>query len=215
MSNNIYQVLSSDVMDKVMKDHLNKIIIVLVTSRKLSYKRTKKNLFKDALRDKESLFIYVEHENFEIENKIPENILPFLAFYHNNEQLNVVTNFRGSSVSNNVTELKMLLRAKAEVMVNKDKTNESLEHSNKDNKKDNKSEESPTKGTIHKRALETQERLKELEQLEKLVKLKKLNAIQCYDVDQSDKSKSASSSLSSVISKSSQKAKGNESNSSF
>ena len=225
MNNNIYQVLSSEMMDKVIKDHTNKIIAVLCTSRRLGYKRTKKNLYKDSLKDKDSLFIYVEQENFEIENKIPETILPFVAFYYNNEQMHIITNFTESSMLHNLKELKILIKAdKLEKMkqsetnsricetirpMGETKTKETVEKTDSDSKhvKDNE--------MIHKRALETQERLKELEQLEKLVKLKKLNALQHLDVNHTDKSKSASSPLSNSASKTSVKSKKNNSDTSF
>jgi hypothetical protein len=216
-NNNIFQVLSADIMDKALHETHNKIVTVLVTSRKLKYKKAKKYLYTDSLNDANTLFIYIEHENFEIENKIPENMLPFLAFYHNTERLKVITNFNGTSVITHLNELKQLLseinkthqiETQLETQLEKpaeklientlEKVNQSKEVEKEDTtiEKDDKDIEKENK-----KREETNQRIQELEHLEKLVKLKKLRAIQCMDGDilaeGADKIVSASSGLSS------------------
>ncbi len=205
--NNIVQVLELNDMNDIVKKFQG-MVIVLCTSRKLKYKQQKKNFFKDSVKAKDCMFVYVEHENFKTSNSLPEDQFPLYVFFHSGRQIQSLPAHTETSVLPVITHIRLLLKALEEEELEKAKSNNATQE--KDETKREENSVSPKKAVkqentkeaditpeekedITKRLLETKKNMEELEKLENLVKFKKLKALQEFE-DKQDKSSSSSES---------------------
>lgn len=210
---NIVQVLSFKDMDDIISK-FDGIVIVLCTSKKHKYKTQKKNFFKDSVKAKDCMFVYIEQENFENKDIFSSEQFPLYIFFHSGRNVHSVHNHISDSILPIITYIRLLMKAIEEEELAKETNKVANQTSNKDisspkslqspsvqkseNNENNEENKDPDilpeeKEEITKRLIETKKNIAELEQLESLVRLKKLKALQDFDNKDSQNSSKISS----------------------
>ncbi len=90
MLSNIYQVINESDLDEIFTNHSDKIIIVMYAKRKCKPCRKFKSTFVEISKKyNESIFLYIDVENFENTGKYISKIksTPTFKYYYDNEQL--------------------------------------------------------------------------------------------------------------------------------